>query len=86
MEGYKCSQDELGHERMALNSQRRDEYVFCHPPSPPFFSNGPCLNGLEEQYGKVNIDGRAITNMRFADSVDALAEEQELVALLKSLD
>ena len=71
---------------MALNSQGKDKYVFCHPPSSTFFSNGSYLDGLEEQYAKTNIDGRAITNVRFADGVDALAEEQELVALLKSLD
>ena len=34
-----------------------------------------------------NIDGRAITNQRFTDGVDVLAEEQhELLALVKSLD
>ena len=34
-----------------------------------------------------NKDGRTITNLRFADGVDALAEEeQELEALGKSLD
>ena len=46
-----------------------------------FFSNGSCLEALEDQYGKANIDGRAITNLRFADGVDVLAEEvQELEA------
>ena len=68
---------------MALNSQSKDKYVFCHPPSSTFYSNGPCLDGLEEQYGKTNINGRDITNVRVADGVDALAEEQELEALLK---
>ena len=72
---------------MALNSQSKDKYVFCHPLSSTFFSNGSCLDGLEEHYGKATIDGRAITNVRFADGEDALAaKEQELVALLKSLD
>ena len=85
-QGYKCSLDELGHERMSLNSQNKDKYVFCHPLPSTFFSNGSCLDGLEEQYGKANIDGRAITNVRFADGVDGLAEERELVALFKSLD
>ena len=36
---------------------------------------------LEEHGGKVKIDGRAITNLRFADDIDALAEkEQEMEA------
>ena len=42
---------------------------------------------LEEHDGKVSIGGRNITNLRFADSIDALAEEeQELEALVDSLD
>ena len=42
---------------------------------------------LEEHDGKVSIDGRTITNMRFADDIDALAEEeQKLEASVKSLD
>ena len=71
---------------MALNSQSKDKYVFCHPPSSTFFSNGSCLDSLEEQYGKVNTESRAITNVRLADGVSAPAEEQEQVALLKYLD
>ena len=43
-------------------------------------------NALEEHDGKVSIDGRTITNLRFADDNDALAEEQELKALVESLD
>ena len=40
-----------------------------------------------ESGGKVSIGGRYITNLRFADDIDALAEEeQELEALVKSLD
>ena len=39
-------------------------------------------NALEEHDGKVSIDGRTITNLRFADDNDALAEEQELEALV----
>ena len=36
---------------------------------------------------KVSIGGRNITNLRFADDIDALAEEeQELEALVDSLD
>ena len=41
----------------------------------------------EEHDGKVSIGGRNITNRRFADDIDALAEEeQELESLVESLD
>ena len=44
-------------------------------------------DALEGYYGKVSIGGRNITNLRFADDIDALTEEeQELDALVESLD
>ena len=44
-------------------------------------------DALEEHDGKVSIVGRNTTNLRFADGIDALAEEeQELEALVESLD
>ena len=44
-------------------------------------------NTLEEHDGKVSIGGRNITSLRFAEDIDALAEEeQELEALVESLD
>ena len=44
-------------------------------------------DALEEHDGKVSIGGRNITNLRFADDIEALAEEgQELEALVESLD
>ena len=44
-------------------------------------------DALEEHDGKVSMGGRNITNLRFADVVDALAEdEQELEALVESLN
>ena len=44
-------------------------------------------DALEEHDGKVSIGDRNITNLRFADKIDALAEEeQELQALVESLD
>ena len=44
-------------------------------------------DALEEHDGKVSIGGRNITSLRFADDIDALAEEeQELEALVESLD
>ena len=44
-------------------------------------------DALDEHNGTVSIGGRNITNLRFADDIDALAEEeQELEALVESLD
>ena len=44
-------------------------------------------DALEEHDGKVSLGGRNITNLRFADGIDALAEEkQELEAQVESLD
>ena len=44
-------------------------------------------DAMEEHDGKVSVGGRNITNLRFADDIDALAEEeQELEALVESLD
>ena len=44
-------------------------------------------DALEEHDGKVNIAGRTITSLRFADDIDAAVEkEQELEALFESLD
>ena len=43
-------------------------------------------DALEEHDGKVSIGGTNITNLQFADDVDALAEEeQEVEALVESL-
>ena len=44
-------------------------------------------DAVEENDGKFSIGGRNITNLRFADGVDALAREvQELETLVESLD
>ena len=44
-------------------------------------------DALEEHDRKVTVGGRNITKLQFADDIDALAEEeQELEALLESLD
>ena len=44
-------------------------------------------DALEEHGRRVSIGGRNITNLEFADDIDALAEkEQELEALVESLD
>ena len=38
------------------------------------------MTSLEDQEGTVSIGGRAITNLRFADDIDGLAEEEEEMA------
>ena len=44
-------------------------------------------DALEEHDGKVSISGRNITSLRFADDIDALAEEeQEIETIVESLD
>ena len=44
-------------------------------------------DALEQNGRKVSIGGRNITNLRFANYIDALADdEQELEALVESLD
>ena len=44
-------------------------------------------DALGEHDGKISIGGRKITNLRFADDIDALAEEEQgLEALVESLD
>ncbi|KAK3862577.1 hypothetical protein Pcinc_031574 [Petrolisthes cinctipes] len=44
-------------------------------------------NALEDHVGTVNIGGRTITNLRFADDIDGVAgEENELSRLVNQLD
>ena len=44
-------------------------------------------DAMEERDGKVSIGGRNIINLRFANDIDALAEdEQELYVLIESFD
>ena len=55
--------------------------------SYPAPSHHPTTPTLEEHDGKVGIGDRNITNLQFADDIDALAEEeQELEALVERLD
>ena len=45
------------------------------------------FRGLEDHEGTVSIGGRTITNLRFADDIDGLAEEEEeLEKLVERLD
>ena len=44
-------------------------------------------DALEEHDGEVSIGSKNITNLRFADDIDVLAEEeQELEVIVQSLD
>ena len=44
-------------------------------------------DALEDHEGSVSIGGRTITNLRFADDIDALAgKEEELIKLFNQLD
>ena len=44
-------------------------------------------DALEDHKGTVSIEGRIITNLRFADDIDGLAgEEEELANLVERLD
>ena len=43
-------------------------------------------DALEEHDGKVSIGGRNITSLRFTDAVAEEEQEQELQALVESLD
>ena len=61
--------------------------VFFHPPSSTFFLERIMSDALEKHVGKVSIGGGIITDLRFADGIDALAEEeQELEAQVESLN
>ena len=41
---------------------------------------------IEEHEGSLCIRGRTITNLRFADDIDGLGEEEELAKLVERLD
>ena len=43
-------------------------------------------DALENHEGTVSIEGRTITNLRFADDIDWLAGEEELANLVERLD
>ena len=60
---------------------------FVTHPHQHFFFNRIMSDTLEEHSRRVSIGRRNITNMEFADDIDAQAEEeQELEALVESLD
>ena len=44
-------------------------------------------DALEDHGGAVSIEGRTLTNLRYADDIDGLAgEEEELAKLVERLD
>ena len=43
-------------------------------------------DALEDHEGTVSIGGRIITNLRFANDIDSLADEEELANLIERLD
>ena len=86
-QGYKCSPDEWQHRRMVQNNSRSKARMSSVITLFNIFLERIMSDALEEHDGKVSIGGRNITNLRFADDIDALAEEeQELEALVTSLD
>ena len=56
--------------------------------SPTLFDREKIMtDALEEHEGTVSIGGRTITNLRFADDIDGLAGEEEVLAnLVERLD
>ena len=66
---------------------RLDNGVFSHPPFFNIFLERIICDALAEHIGSVSIGGRFISNLRFANDIDALAEkQQELEALVESID
>ena len=61
--------------------------VFWSPPLINVFLERIMSDALEEYGRRVSIGGRNISNLEFANDIDAQAEEkQELEALAESLD
>ena len=84
---YDKATSEWQHRRMVQNNSRSKARMssVTHPLN--IFHEWIMSDALEEHDGKVSTGGRNITNLRFADDIDALAEEkQELEALVESLD
>ena len=64
-------------ENVSEQEMESDKDVFFHQLSSTVFSKGLCLMLWTKHDGKVSIDRRTITtSLRFADDIDALAEEE----------
>ena len=86
---YKCSPDEWQHKRMVQNNSRSKARMssVTHPLQQFSRTDRIESDALEENDGKFSIGDRNIINLRFADGMGALAEEeQELKTLIESLD
>ena len=82
MASLQGSPDEWQHRRMVQKNSRSKS-----PTLYNIFLERIMSDALEKHDGKVCIGGRNITNLRFADDIDAVAEgEQKLEALVESLD
>ena len=44
------------------------------------------MDRVEDHESTLRIGGRTITNLRFTDGIDGLAEEEELTKLVERLD
>ena len=54
-----------------------DKNIVFHPFFPTFLLDRIMSDALEDYDGKVSIGGRTITNLRCADYIDALYEEEQ---------
>ena len=73
--------------RMVQNTSRSKARILLSPTLFNICLERIMSDALEEHDGKDSIGGRNIINLRLADDIDALAEEeQELEALIESLD
>ena len=72
---------------MGQNNSRSKASCLLSPTLFNIFLERIMSDALEEHDGQISIGGRNITNLRFADDIDILAEEeQELEALVECVD
>ena len=68
------------------NSSSKARMPFLAHPLKHFLER-IMTDALEEHDGKISIGGRNITNLRFADGIDAVAEKkEELETLVESFN
>ena len=72
---------------MVQNNRRSKVRILLSPILLNILHEQIISDTLKEHVKQVSIGGRNITNMRFADDIDTVAEEdKELEALVESLD
>ena len=74
------------HWRMVQNNNRSLKGLLFSPTLFNVFLERIMSDAVAEHDGKVSIGGRTVTNLRLADDIEALAEEQELETLVENLD